>query len=76
MGGGCFEGLEWLGLKVGYKLLRRMDKGLDVSLDSNVKGGKNLQVEVDANRIEGGFDGPALGSAALKELIDRDAIVV
>lgn len=33
------------------------------------------EVEVDANRIEEGLDGPALGNAALNELIDRLAIV-
>ena len=32
-------------------------------------------VDVDANRIELGLEGPALGSAALKELIDRLAMV-
>jgi hypothetical protein len=41
-----------------------------------IVGTDSRVAEDDANRIELGFDGPALGSAALKELIDRDAIVV
>jgi hypothetical protein len=36
----------------------------------------NVQVEVEASLIALGFDGPALGSAALKEVIDKDAMVV
>jgi hypothetical protein len=36
----------------------------------------DVQVEVDANLIAAGFDGPAFGSAALRELIDRDAMIV
>ena len=32
-------------------------------------------VDVDANLTELGLEGPALGSAALKELIDRLAMV-
>jgi hypothetical protein len=35
----------------------------------------DVQVEVDANLIAAGFDGPAFGKAALREVIDRDAMV-
>jgi hypothetical protein len=36
----------------------------------------DVQVEVDASLIAAGFDGPAFGNAALREVIDRDAMVV
>ena len=53
-----------------------MGKGLDISFGSGWEGVLNVQVEVDANLIAAGFDGPAFGNAALREVIDRDAMVV
>jgi len=56
--------------------LKRMGRGLDVRFRSRCKGMMDVQVEVDANLIAGDFDGPAFGSAALREVIDRDAMVI
>ena len=56
--------------------MRKMGKGLDISFGSGWEGVLNVQVEVDANLIAAGFDGPAFGNAALREVIDRDAMVV
>jgi hypothetical protein len=72
----CFGGLELLGLKGGCRLLRRMGKGLYIRSGLGWEGVLDLQVEVDANLIAAGFDGPAFGNAALREVIDRDAMVV
>jgi hypothetical protein len=36
----------------------------------------DVQVEVEANLIAAGVDGPAFGNAALREDIDRDAMIV
>lgn len=63
-------------MKGGYGLLRRMGKGLDIRSGLGWEGVLDLQVEVDANLIAAGFDGPAFGKAALREVIDRDAMVV
>ena len=53
-----------------------MGKGLDISYGDEWEGVVDLQDEVDANLIAAGFDGPAFGSAALRDVIDRDAMVV
>ena len=65
-----------MGLREGCKLLKRMGRGLNVRSGLGCEGLMDVQVEVDANLIAAGFDGPAFGSAALREVIDRDAMVV
>jgi hypothetical protein len=60
----------------GCRLLRRRGRGLDIRFGLGWEGVLNVQVEVDANLIAAGFDGPALGNAALREVIDRDVMVV
>jgi len=53
-----------------------MGRGLDISLGDQSEGVMDVQVEVEASLIAAGFDGPAFGSAALRDVIDRDAMIV